>query len=88
SDLYTRPSLEELAGDKVYHDYVFPSHKEVKQRAEKAEHRAEQAEHRAEQESELRKQESARAEQERLRAERLAEKLRAMGIDPNDIGQC
>ncbi|MCP4112360.1 MAG: Uma2 family endonuclease, partial [Desulfobacteraceae bacterium] len=95
SDLYTRPSLEELAGDKVYHDYVFPSHKEVKQRAEQAEYRAEQAEHRAEQEAELRKQEaelrkqeSARAEQERLRAEKLAEKLRAMGIDPNDIGQC
>jgi len=31
-------------------------------------------------------QEAARAEQERLRAERLAEKLRAMGIDPKEIG--
>ncbi|MCP4112600.1 MAG: Uma2 family endonuclease [Desulfobacteraceae bacterium] len=80
SDLYTRPSLEELAEDEVYHDYIFPSYKEVKQRAEEAEHRAEQ-------ETELRKQETARAEQERLRAERLAEKLRAMGIDLNEIGE-
>ncbi len=101
SDLYTRPPLEKLAEDKVYHDYVFPSHKEVKQRAEKAEQcaeqetelrkqetaRAEKAEQCAEQETELRKQETARAEQERLRAERLAEKLRAMGIDPNEIGK-
>ncbi|MCP4353423.1 MAG: hypothetical protein GY795_48865, partial [Desulfobacterales bacterium] len=75
SDLYTRPSLEELAGDKVYHDYVFPSHKEVKQRAEKAEHRAEQAEHRAEQESELRKQKAAQLEKEKQRTEK--EKQRA-----------
>lgn len=37
SDLYTRPSLEELAQDGVYHGYVFPSYKEVKLRAEKAE---------------------------------------------------
>ncbi|MCP4107241.1 MAG: hypothetical protein GY749_17145 [Desulfobacteraceae bacterium] len=42
SDLYTRPSLEELAGDKVYHNYVFPSYKEVKQRAEQEKQRAEQ----------------------------------------------
>ena len=62
SDLHTRPSLEALAEDGVYHDYVLPSHKEVRRRAE----RAEQAERRAEQEAE-------RAEQEarlRERAER------------------
>ncbi|MDM8524683.1 Uma2 family endonuclease [Desulfococcaceae bacterium HSG8] len=115
SDLYTRPPLEELARDGVYQDYVFPSYKEVIQRAEQAELRAEQAERQAEREAELRKQEAARAEQaerqaereaelrkqeaaraerERLRAEqeaaraeRLAEKLRAMGIDPNVVGE-
>lgn len=39
SDLYTRPPLEELAMDKVYCDYVFPSYKEMEQRAEQAEKR-------------------------------------------------
>jgi len=114
SDLYTRPPLGKLAEDEIYYDYVLPSHKEVRQRAEQERLRAEQAEKRAEQESaraeqeRLRaerefaraeqerllaeqaekraEQEAARAEQERLRAERLAEKLRAMGIDPKEIG--
>ncbi|MDM8552074.1 Uma2 family endonuclease [Desulfobacterales bacterium HSG2] len=122
SDLYTCPPLEELAEDGVYHDYVFPSYKEViqraeqaeqraeqvkqraeqaeqraeqvKQRAEQAEQRAEQAEQRAERERLRAEQAENRAEQEaglrereRLRAERLAEKLRAMGIDPDEIGE-
>ena len=48
--------------------------------------RAEQEAARAEQERLLAEQAEKRAEQERLRAERLAEKLRAMGIDPKEIG--
>ncbi len=90
SDLYIRPPLEKLAEDELYYGYVFPSHKEVKQWAEKEKQRADQAENRAGQEielrnreTELRKRETARAERERQRAERLAEKLRALGIDPN-----
>ncbi|MDM8521912.1 Uma2 family endonuclease [Desulfococcaceae bacterium HSG8] len=94
SDLYTRPPLEELAADEVYHDYVFPSYKEVRQRAEKAEMRAEEeaaraekAEMRAEEEAVRAEKAEMRAEEEAARAEKLAEKLRKMGIDPNGIGE-
>ncbi|MCP4353582.1 MAG: Uma2 family endonuclease [Desulfobacterales bacterium] len=73
SDLYTQPSLEKLAEDEVYCKYVFPSFKEVKQRAEQAENklileiqRAEQAE--------------KQLALEREKAERMAEKLKALGI--------
>lgn len=60
----------------------FPSPDEVavqeRQRTQQQQQRAEQAEFQLEQaESQL--------EQERLRAERLAERLRAMGIDPSEL---
>jgi Uma2 family endonuclease len=51
--------------------------------AEQAETRAEQAETRAEQEQARADQEQARADQEQARAERLAQRLRALGLDPN-----
>lgn len=44
-----------------------------------------QAEQRAEQESQRAEQERQRAEQERQRADRLAEKLKELGIDPNNL---
>ncbi|MCH2243012.1 MAG: Uma2 family endonuclease [Aquabacterium sp.] len=43
------------------------------------------SEERAEQESQRAEQESQRAEQERQRAERLAERLRGMGINPDEV---
>jgi len=73
SDLYTRPSLETLAEDGVYHDYVFPSHKEVRRQAERETERAERETERAERETERAEQAELRAEQEarlRERAER------------------
>ncbi|MBO1052660.1 MAG: hypothetical protein HEQ25_11840 [Dolichospermum sp. DET73] len=54
------------------------------QRTEQERQRAEQESQRAEQERQRAEQESQRAEQERQRAERLAEQLRALGIDPID----
>ncbi|MDM8524321.1 Uma2 family endonuclease [Desulfococcaceae bacterium HSG8] len=94
---------DEIYYDYVLPSYkeVIQRAEQAELRAEQAELRAEQeaarAEQeadlrkqeaaRAEQEADLRKQEAARAEQERLRAERLAEKLRAMGIDPDRIGE-
>ncbi|MCP4344871.1 MAG: hypothetical protein GY795_05020, partial [Desulfobacterales bacterium] len=71
SDLYTQPSLEEMAEDEIYNKYVLPSHKKMKKQAEQEKKRAEQAE--------------KRAEQEKQRAERLAEKLRSLGISPEEI---
>ncbi|AUB80646.1 Uma2 family endonuclease [Candidatus Thiodictyon syntrophicum] len=53
-------------------------------RAEQADARAEQADARAEQADARAEQADARAEQERQRAERLAERLRALGLDPDD----
>ena len=50
--------------------------------AEQERARAEQERARAEQERARAEQERAHAEQEHARAERLAEKLRALGIDP------
>lgn len=52
------------------------------ERAEQERVRAEQERARAEQERARADQERERAEQERTRAERLAERLRALGIDP------
>ncbi|AUB82943.1 Uma2 family endonuclease [Candidatus Thiodictyon syntrophicum] len=55
-------------------------------RAEQERARAEQADARAEQERICAEQERALAGQERARAERLAERLRALGIDPDAVG--
>jgi Uma2 family endonuclease len=54
-------------------------------RAEQASQRAEQEGQRAEQASQRAEEEHLRAEEERQRADRLAEYLRQMGVDPNQI---
>ena len=56
----------------------FASYEEVSRSLEQAEQRAQQAEQRAEQER-------LRAEQAEQRAAVLAERLRAMGIDPEQL---
>jgi Uma2 family endonuclease len=56
-----------------------------RRRAEEQERRAEQEQQRAEQEKLRAEQEKLRAEQEKLRADALAEKLRTLGINPDDI---
>jgi Uma2 family endonuclease len=50
-----------------------------------AEERAEQQAARAEREAARAQQEARYAAEERLRAERFAERLRALGVDPNDL---
>jgi Uma2 family endonuclease len=56
-----------------------------RQRAEQERERAEQERQRAEQERERAEQERERADRERHRADILAEKLRAMGIEPAEL---
>lgn len=56
----------------------FLSYTEIARRAEQTEQQLEQERQRAEQEHQ-------RAEQERQRADRLAERLRSMGIDPDQL---
>ncbi|MEW4570545.1 Uma2 family endonuclease [Tautonia sp. JC769] len=63
----------------------FRSYPELVEDWEREEARAEQERTRAEQERLRAEQEHARAEQEHARAERLAERLRAMGIDPESL---
>ena len=55
-----------------------------RRRVQQERQRAEQAQSQAEQERQRAEQAQSQAEQERQRAERLAQRLRAMGIDPED----
>jgi len=55
------------------------------ERAEKERLRAERESLRAQQESLRAQQESLRAEEEKQRADRLAQKLREMGINPDEV---
>jgi len=68
-DLLSRPSPDEMINDPVYQDFVLPGYREAKQHAFEAQ-RAYQAEAQARQ----------KAEQ---RVQRLAEQLRALGIEPD-----
>jgi hypothetical protein len=63
----------------------FLSSVELARLAKAAVARAEQETARAEQEAARAEREARRAAEERLRAERLAERLRALGLDPNHL---
>jgi Uma2 family endonuclease len=63
----------------------FLSYREIAQQAQQSQQLAEQEHQRAEQEHQRAEQERQRAEQERQRADRLAEQLRSMGINPDEI---
>ncbi len=64
---------------------LFASYVEIAQRAEQAEQRARQAEQRAEQSEQRAEQAVSQLEQQRQRTAQLAERLQAMGIDPDQI---
>jgi len=64
---------------------LFASYVDISRRLELAEQQIEQERERAEQEHQRAEQEHQRAEQEHQRAERLAERLRAAGIDPDQM---
>jgi Uma2 family endonuclease len=84
SDLYEQRSLEELTEDEVYQDYVLPFYRDARQKAELERRKALQAEQRAESEKQKADQERQRAEQAEQKAARLAQKLRELGIDPEN----
>ena len=58
---------------------------ELEQQRQQAKQRAQEAELQLEQEQQLRVQAEQEAQQERQRAERLAEQLKALGIDPDKL---
>jgi Uma2 family endonuclease len=63
----------------------FLTYAEITQQLEQTEQQLEQAEQQLERIEQQLEQERQRAEQERQRAERLAEQLRSMGADPNQL---
>ncbi len=95
SDLFRRPTLEEMAKDEVYQGYVLPLYQEQKQELDEVKDELDEVKdelviqrERTEQERQAKEQERhdkevalQRAEQERQRAELLAAKLRELGID-------
>lgn len=83
SDLYRQPPLEELAEDNIYHEYVFPAYKEMKQIAIKERERAERERERAEREKQRADQAEAQLMLQNKKMEKMAEKLRALGITIN-----
>jgi Uma2 family endonuclease len=58
---------------------------QAKHQAEQAQHQAQQAQQRAEQATQQAEQEAQRAEQATQRAEQLAARLRALGVDPDQL---
>ena len=64
---------------------LVPSPEEAAKQAKRERQRAEQERQRAEQERQRAEQERQRAEQERQRAELLEERLRSLGINPNEL---
>ena len=92
SDLYSCPSLLEMAEDKVYKDFILPFYTKEKQRAnqetqkvEQEKQRAEQESRRADQEKRRADQEARRADQEERRAGRMMAKLKSMGLSEKEI---
>lgn len=67
SDLYRKPSLEEMTEDELYQGYVLPFHQKIKLIAEQERQRAELAE--------------KSLILERERAESLARKLKELGVE-------
>ena len=71
ADLFNQPSPDEMIDDPVYQGFVLPGYQEAKAQLQ-TERRLRQA---AEQQT----------QQAKKRAEQLAQKLRALGINPDDI---
>lgn len=80
SDLFKRPTIDKLVEDRVYCDFVFPAHRELKQIAEAAIKDNETLRKQTELEKQRAEAAQKEAELEKQRAARLAEKLRALGI--------
>ncbi len=76
SDLNRQPSLQDMAVDPVYRDYVLPFYRREKERADREKERADKLD-------EALVLEKQRADMERKRAEELERRLEAMGISLN-----
>ena len=98
-DLYRRPSLKEIACDPVYETFAFPAYKKALQEIEQERQQKERERHekelalqqveqeRREKERERQEKELAlqRAELAQKKAAKMAEQLRKLGIDPDEL---
>ncbi len=89
-DLDRQPRFETLIEDAVYAGFVLPRLQQERQRADQERQRADRERQRAEREHQLAERERQRAEQaersveqERARVALLAQRLRALGVDPD-----
>jgi len=98
-DLLKRPLQDEMIDDPVYQSFVLPGYSKEKRARQHAEQQAQEAKQQAETEKMARQHAEQQAETEKMarqhaeqqaqeakqHAEQLAQKLRALGIDPDDI---
>lgn len=87
ADLISQPAAEALRDDPVYADFVLAGWRADRERADAERARADAEQARAQAERERASSAEQQAEQQRLLAERLAAKLNALGIDPDDEAQ-
>jgi len=92
ADLFSKPSAKNMIDDLVYQSFVLPDYSKAKHHAQQAEQHAQQekqarqqAEQQAQQEKWARQQAEQQAQQEKQARQRLADKLRSLGIDPDNI---
>jgi len=99
TDLYQKPSPEGMINDPVYQEFVLPGYTKEKLARQKAEQQAEKAEQLAQKEKLARQKAEQRAQKSKQQAQKeklarqkaeqqakqLAEKLRELGINPEDI---
>jgi Uma2 family endonuclease len=83
-DLFSKPSPDEMIDNLVYQGFVLPGYQEEKQARLKAERQAQIAEKKTEAEKRARHQAEKQAQQAKQRSQQLADKLRSLGIDPED----
>jgi len=77
-DLFTKPSPDEMIDDPIYQGFVLPKYRQEKLARL-------QAEKQTEAEKQGRQQAEKQAQQAEKQAQQLAEKLRSLGIDPENI---
>ncbi|MCP4697425.1 MAG: Uma2 family endonuclease [Gammaproteobacteria bacterium] len=87
SDLYRRPSIEEMMEDTVYQDFVMPDYTETKKREKQAGQRAEAEAQRANSEAQRANSAEQRAETEEQRAEAEAQRANSEAQRANSAEQ-
>jgi Uma2 family endonuclease len=85
SDLSDHPSPEQMIDDRVYQGFVLPGYSMAKQQVEIEKRARQQAEQQAQEAKQQAETEKKARQEATKRAEQLAQKLRALGINPNEI---